>query len=174
MKTRWTKVMTWLAFVLVISACSTGNSPEGVTVNMAQASWETGWFQAQVYKLLLEELGYTVNEPVTLGNYDFYTDAAANKFDFWANGWFPLSEQYFEVAEVQENLIPVGYQVQKGALQGYLIDKKTAETYGITNLGALQDPEIAALFDQDGDGKADLMGCDSGWSCKCGLCSDSS
>ena len=32
---------------------------EGVSVNMARANWNTGYFQAEVYKALLEELGYT-------------------------------------------------------------------------------------------------------------------
>lgn len=53
-----------------------------------------------------------------------------------------------------------------GAAQGYLIDKKTATQYGITNLGQLKDPEVAALFDGDGDGKADLIGCNPGWGCE--------
>jgi glycine betaine/proline transport system substrate-binding protein len=30
----------------------------------------------------------------------------------------------------------------------------------------LQDPEIAALFDTDGDGKANLTGCNPGWGCE--------
>ena len=45
------------------------------------------------------------------------------------------------------------------AAQGYLIDKKTADQYKITNIGQFKDPKIAKLFDADGDGKADLTGC---------------
>ena len=37
-------------------------------VNMARATWDTGWFQAEIYKRLLEELGYPVNGPTTMGN----------------------------------------------------------------------------------------------------------
>ena len=29
-----------------------------------------------------------------------------------------------------------------------------------------RDPELAAVFDADGDGKADLIGCDAGWTCE--------
>lgn len=43
-----------------------------------------------------------------------------------------------------------------GAAQGYLIDKKTADQYKITNIAQLKDPKIAKLFDTNGDGKADL------------------
>lgn len=45
-----------------------------------------------------------------------------------------------------------------GAAQGYLIDKKTADKYKITNIAQLKDPKFAALFDADGNGKADLAG----------------
>lgn len=45
-----------------------------------------------------------------------------------------------------------------GAAQGYLIDK-TAEQYKITNIAQLKDPKIAKIFDTNGDGKADMMGC---------------
>ena len=48
---------------------------------------------------------------------------------------------------------------------GYLIDKKTAEKYHITNIEQLKDPKIASLFDANGDGKADMTGCTPGWGC---------
>jgi glycine betaine/proline transport system substrate-binding protein len=50
--------------------------------------------------------------------------------------------------------------------QGYLIDKKTADQYHITNIDQLKDPKIAKLFDTNGDGKADMMGCSPGWGCE--------
>ncbi|MEO0837065.1 MAG: glycine betaine/L-proline ABC transporter substrate-binding protein ProX, partial [Cyanobacteria bacterium J06642_3] len=36
----------------------------------------------------------------------------------------------------------------------------------ITNLEQLKDPELAKLFDSDGDGKANLVGCNAGWACE--------
>ena len=51
-------------------------------------------------------------------------------------------------------------------VQGYQIDKKTADEYKITNLGQLKDPKIAKLFDSDGNGKANLIGCNPGWFCE--------
>ena len=53
-----------------------------------------------------------------------------------------------------------------GAAQGYLIDKKTADQYHITNIEQLKDPKIAKLFDTNGNGKADLTGCNPGWGCE--------
>jgi glycine betaine/proline transport system substrate-binding protein len=136
------------------------------SVRLGRATWDTGWFQAQVFKLLLEELDFTVKDPVTLDNVAFYFFAAQGDIDFWANGWFPLHGRYLEYDKVKGRVRPAGFQVKGGALQGYLIDKTTSTEYGITNLSDLQDPDIAALFDIDGDGKADLIGCNAGWSCE--------
>ncbi len=156
-----------LLFSLILVGCSAQpNQPgEGIEIRMGQASWDTGWFQAQVYKLLLEELGYSVEGPITLENPEFYITSATGYIDFWANGWFPIHDKYLEYENVRGALEIVGYLVEGGALQGYLIDKTVAEQLGITNLADFQDPEIAKVFDHDGDGKADLIGCNVGWGC---------
>ena len=130
-------------------------------VRMARATWDTGWFQAEVYKLLLERLGYRVEGPVTMENRDFYHAVASGGVDLWVNGWFPSHDRHVEAGLAET----VGTQVDAGALQGYFTDSATAAEHGITNLGDLADPGLAALFDLDGNGKADLIGCDAGWAC---------
>ena len=136
--------------------------PDGAkTVRMARATWDTGWFQAEVYRLLLLRLGYRVEGPVTMENPDFYRAVAAGDVDLWANGWFPTHDGLIEEDLVER----VGTQVDAGALQGYFIDAATAGAHGITNLGDLADPEVAALFDLDADGRADLIGCETAWTC---------
>jgi glycine betaine/proline transport system substrate-binding protein len=154
------------ALILLVACGPSASKPgEGVTVRMAQATWDTGWFQAQVFKTLLEELGYEVREPENMGTVAFYFFSANDVVDFWANGWFPLHDRYLEYNQVAGKTEPVGFQVTQGALQGYMIDKATAEEFGITNLGDLANPDIAAIFDNDGDGKADLVGCTAEWGC---------
>ena len=39
---------------------------EGVTVLAGRANWHLGYFQAALFKLLLEELGYRVSDPAEL------------------------------------------------------------------------------------------------------------
>ena len=46
-----------------------------------------------------------------------------------------------------------------------MIDKATADAMGITSMSQLEDASVAAMFDQDGDGLADLIGCNEGWGC---------
>lgn len=144
-----------------------GQDPQSPpTVRMARATWDTGWFQAEIYRLLLQRLGYQVPSPQTMGNEEFYSSAAAGEVDLWVNGWFPLHRQVIREQSLGEQLQIVGTQVEGGALQGYFIDEATAAEHDITGLTDLQDPEIAQLFDTDDDGRADLTGCNPGWGCE--------
>ncbi|MGD9185919.1 MAG: hypothetical protein PVJ13_11380, partial [Desulfobacterales bacterium] len=46
------------------------------TISRARATWDTGWFQTEIFIILLEELGYTVAYPQTMDNLAFYLAAA--------------------------------------------------------------------------------------------------
>lgn len=171
------------AAAVVATGCSSDSSDTteatadqpgaGVEVNAARANWSTGFFQAALFQEMLTELGYEVSDPADaeLGPDIFYPALAQGEYDFWANGWFPNHEPNFSAetptGETVGDLVSqVGYEAKAGALQGYLIDKKTAEEYNIETLGQIvNDPELSALFDTDGDGIADLQGCNEGWGC---------
>ena len=157
-------VLVALAAVLVLplAAGTAAGAEDEPVVRLARPTWDTGWFQAEVYRLLLERLGYRVDGPVTMVNAEFYAAVAAGEVDLWASGWFPLHDSLIEGPAPVE---VVGTAVDDGALQGYFVDAATAAAHGITSLGDLADPAVAALFDQDGDGRADLVGCEVGWSC---------
>ena len=145
-----------------VSGVAAQESAAESEIRLARAEWDTGWFQAEVYRLLLQQLGYRVEGPVTMGNAEFYEAVAAGEVDLWANGWFPLHDAHISPGAPVE---VVGTAVDDGALQGYFIDAATAAAHGITDLGDLADASVAALFDRDGDGRADLVGCNVGWSC---------
>lgn len=137
---------------------------EGVNVRMAQATWDTGWFHAEIYKQLLEELGYTVEGPTTLDNPPFYQTVAQGDMDLWVNGWFPLHNTYQSTFEGSAEI--VGAVAKGGALEGYLVDKAAVEEFGITSLEDFKRPEVKEAFDRNGDGKADLVACPPGWGCE--------
>ncbi len=143
-----------------------GMPGEGTTVDIARATWTTGWFQAAIYDQLLQELGYEVSQPSELGAELFYVAAAEGDVDFWPNGWFPLHNNFIQQEDVQGNVEQVGFQVEAGALQGYLVDRATAEELDITNLEDFTRPEVVEAFDSDGDGLANLTGCNPGWGCE--------
>ncbi len=142
---------------------------KGVQVKMGRANWPSGFIQAEIFRSLLQQLGYDVNELATAMYHpqDFYTGMASGQFDFWANGRFPNHIPYLTQTGLTGVARPIGFQMRSGGLEGILVDKATADAHGITRWDDIgDDPEIAALFDRDGNGKADIMGCDQNWACR--------
>lgn len=138
---------------------------EGVTVVPLQSSIAEERFQTLLVSKALEELGFDVEEIRELEYAAAHVAIANGDGTFLADHWDPLHTDFFEEAGGDEAIYREGVY-SPGALQGYLIDRTTAEAFGITNLGQLQDPEIARIFDNDGDGSADLTGCTPGWGCE--------
>lgn len=64
-----------------------------------------------------------------------------------------------------ERRTTVGYVMKEGGLQGYLVSKKAVETYDISSLEDFKCPEVKDAFDANGDGRADLTACETGWAC---------
>ncbi|WP_022729151.1 glycine betaine/L-proline ABC transporter substrate-binding protein ProX [Fodinicurvata sediminis] len=137
---------------------------DGVSVKSARPSWDTGWFTTEIYNELLRELGYEVSDPVTLDNPAFYQSVAQGDVDYWVEGWFPLHNTYEDTFTNGAQV--VGMVAEGGALQGYLVDKKSAEEYDITSLEDFKRDEVKEAFDSNGDGKADMVACPPGWGCE--------
>ena len=150
---------------------------EGTSITMGRADWTTGYFQAQVYKQLLEELGYEVSEPseLELGPSLAYLTMAQGDMDFWANSWYPGHVSWWlpempDGSLVGDHLTIVGNEMIAGGLQGYLITKSFADEHGITHLDQINDdPAILAAYDagdqNPGDGIAQIYGCPDSWTC---------
>jgi len=138
---------------------------KGVAVQPLKSSIAEETFQTLVVMKALEALGYEV-KPIKEIEYAAGHIAIANgDATFLADHWDPLHVDFYNKAGGDEKLYREGVY-SGGALQGYLIDKKTADKYGIKNVAQLKDPKIAKLFDSNGDGKADLAGCNPGWGCE--------
>lgn len=138
---------------------------KGVSVQPIKSSIAEETFQTELVMRGLAELGYDVKPfkeieyaagHVALGNGDA---------TFMADHWDPLHVDFYKAAGGDAKLYRQGVY-SPGALQGYLIDKATATKYKITKISQLADPKLAKLFDTDGDGKADLAGCNPGWGCE--------
>src|SRR6056300_596969 len=148
--------------VLVISFITISSGLNAAEVKMAKANWDTGYFQAEIYKRGLEKLGYKVKDPQAIKPSVFYLAAAQGDLDLWVNGWFGTHDTYLE--EARGKVKPVGYVMEKGGLQGYLVDKKTADKLNIKSV--LDIKKHVKQFDADGDGKADMVACPPGWGCE--------
>ncbi|VEA69649.1 Glycine betaine-binding periplasmic protein precursor [Serratia rubidaea] len=112
-----------------------------------------------------KKLGYDVKPPREVDYNVAYTSIASGDATFLAVNWDPLHADQYKAAGGDAKFYREGVYVS-GAAQGYLIDKKTADKYHITNVEQLKDPKIAKLFDTNGDGKADMTGCTPGWGCE--------
>ncbi len=171
-----TTVLT--AFLMGLMACQpTSNSSnsesmasgeslpgQGVKVRSAVGVQEEK-FQTEIVHIGLEKLGYQTEEIKELDYSAIYVAIANQDLDFTAAHYIMGHVEFFENAGGSQKLERLGNIVDT-VIQAYQIDRKTAEEYNITNLEQLKDPKIAKLFDSDGDGKANLIGCNTGWRCE--------
>ena len=149
----------------------------GVSLTMAQANWSTGYFQAALYRALLQRLGYEVSDPadLELGPSLAYLAMAEGDADFWVNSWFPIHNSWLlndlpDGSQVGDHVSAIGAEMPAGGLQGYLITKSFAEKHGIITLDDLND-NAAAIAEYDaqdtnpGNGVAEIYGCPESWTC---------
>ena len=156
---------TAFATLVSTSAFAADLPGKGITVQPIQSTLSEETFQTLLVSRALEKLGYTVDKPNEVDYNVGYTSIAAGDATFTAVNWIPLHDDMYEAAGGDKKFYREGTLIN-GAAQGYLIDKKTADQYHITNIEQLKDPKIAKLFDTNGDGKADLTGCNPGWGCE--------
>ena len=156
----------FMAAGLAATAAQAADQPgKGVTVQPLQSSIAEETFQTLLVSRALEKLGYAV-QPIKEIEYATAHVAIANgDATFMADHWDPLHADFYKNAGGDAKLWRKG-AYSRNAAQGYLIDKKTAEQYKITHIDQLKDPQLAKLFDANGDGKADLTGCNPGWGCE--------
>ena len=173
-----------LALMLVAAACGSDDSGsssdlpgEGVSVRMARADWDTGCFQASLYRQLLQRLGYEVSDPADteLGPSLAYLSMAEGDIDFWVNSWYPGHNSWLETdlpdgSKVGDHISRVGEEMIAGGLQGILVTKSFAEEYNLRTLDDLNNnPDALAAYDSSdaspGDGVADIYGCQESYTC---------
>ena len=95
--------------VTILVALTISSAVNAAEVKMAKANWDTGYFQAEVYKQALEKMGYTVSEPKAMKPSVFYLAAAAGDLDLWVNGWFGTHDTY--ISETKGKVKAVGQMV---------------------------------------------------------------
>ncbi len=137
----------------------------GITVNPSNSDWIEEQFLTEIVNIGLEKLGYEVKDIKQADPAALNLTIANGDLTYTTGFYIPAHDEFFENAGGEEKLEKIGLLVAGGGAQGIMIDKKTADQYQITNLEQLQDPKLAKLFDSDGDGKANLAGCQAGWNC---------
>ena len=142
---------------------------KGIKVHSMQSNIAEEKFQTIIINEALKKLGYEVlpiDEVAYAVIYQTISQNKASKDIYYTTvNWTPLHDNMFKKAGGEKTMYRKGEFVS-GCAQGYLIDKKTADQYHIKYINDLKDPKIAKLFDTNGDGKADLSGCNPGWGCE--------
>ncbi len=168
MKLTWKTLLTSsiaMSSIMSASAYAASLPGEGISVQPVQSTVAEETFQTLIVNKAMEALGYEV-KPTKEVDYNVgYTSIAEGDATYLAVNWAPLHDDKFKASGGYDKFYRKGEYIS-GAAQGYLIDKKTAEKYNITNIEQLKDPKIAKLFDANDDGKADLTGCNPGWGCE--------
>ena len=157
--------VTAMTTVLGIPAFAADQPGAGVDVSPIKGSPANAWFQHMVVQQGLEALGYNVEETLEADFPAVHLAVASGDADYTFNHWKPLHNDFFDKSGGESAMTRVKAAIT-GAGQGYFIDKKTAEANGISSVQQLSDPAVASLFDADGDGRANLSGCNPGWGCE--------
>lgn len=154
---------------LVVCALSTAallplSSFAQTTLQPIKTSLEEESFQTELVMHALKELGYELNAPETMTYAEAYQYVAANSEAFFAAAWLPTHQELLSSGD-QDGHVYVGGSYVPQSAQGYQIDKATADKHQLSTIDQLKDPAIAKLFDHDGNGKAELIGCQPDWVC---------
>lgn len=157
--------VTACAITFTSSAIAEVLPGKGIEVQPIKSSIAEETFQTILVNRALEKLGYEIKAIKEVEYATGHIALANGDATFMADHWDPMHTDFYANAGGDDKLYRKGIY-SPGALQGYLIDKATADKYGITNISQLKDPKLAKLFDADGDGKADLTGCNPGWGCE--------
>ena len=157
-------VLLGSAFAIAAPAFAEELPGAGKTIRFAQGdSLGANYVQNQILIAAMKELGYEV-QVVNVGISAFFQAAAQGDMDIAADVNMPQRLAAYEKVEDRLDLLGAG-TITGGGYNGYVMDKATADAHGVKDISALKDPELAKLFDTDGDGIANLMNCDPGWSC---------
>lgn len=151
--------------ILLSSALCASCAMAGEKVTPAWDGITENLMQTYIVDEGLRQLGYDVVDPVQVQIQLAYVAVAKGDATFFAAYAEPIHDQYLKENGGDAVLTRLGH-ISADNIQGYLIDKKTADSTGIKYLEDLKDPEKAKLFDIDGNGKADLYGCEPGWGCE--------
>lgn len=138
---------------------------KGVKVRSGYLPRPLTGFVAQVVDIGLEKLGYQVETKPFQAPALVHLAVAQGDIDILPSHLANNQQVLFNKNGGEQKLEKVG-TVVPSIVQGYRIDKKTADSYKITSLAQLKDPKLAKLFDSDGDGKANLIGCSVGGPCE--------
>jgi glycine betaine/proline transport system substrate-binding protein len=159
---RTTMNLLLLASTLTLGAHA--SAKESITIG--ELSWDGARGIQSVLKLVMEErLGVdvkivAVDQPLIFMS----MDEGRGAVDVLPDLWMPQHSEHWQkyIAPGSKESVTVNEHPYKGT-QGLFIPGYIQDKYGITSIEQLADPKVAALFDEDGDGKGVYWPGDPSW-----------
>ena len=131
-------------------------------VVMGVPNWPSAQATANVLKIILEDkLGLQV-EMQNGTNPVIFAAMASGAMDVHPEVWLPNQQNLQDKYVKQDGTVRMNAN-GVAAAQAICVTKDTAERTGIVNLTDLANPEMAAKFDTDGDGKGEMWIGVQGW-----------
>ena len=94
-----------------------------------------------------------------------FQSVAEGRTDIFTSAWFPARDFTFDK---YSNLVKLGQSYggkDRDAYEGWMVSVGVAQEHSVAHVQDLNSPELARLFDTDGDGKGNLIGCPGDWVC---------
>ncbi|MDQ2067627.1 glycine betaine ABC transporter substrate-binding protein [Xinfangfangia sp. CPCC 101601] len=152
-----------LAFLSL--AVTTPMAAQAADVVIPDPNYISGRTTAFAVKAVIEEaLGLEV-EMITTTAVPVIFEAMARgngEIDIWTETWLP-NQSGMTTKYVDEEKTVSMSEKSFEALNGYCVTKVVAEEHGITSVFDLANPDNAALFDSNGDGKGEIWIGPQGW-----------
>lgn len=156
----------WLSGVALTSALAAGQAASAETIDIAELNWAASSGAAHVIKVIVED--YLGREAAIVGGDELalFEGLARNdgSVDIFADMWtVQLAAQWDKyVAPGSAETVRVNATPYKGT-EGIFVPGYVQDEYGIDDIAQMNDPEIARLFDTDGDGLGEYWTGAAGW-----------
>lgn len=136
----------------------------GTTVTSGVANWDSALPVEAIVSTLLEELGYDVPDARAVAPPIGFQGIIQGDLDYWPNTWWP-QQVTLVPDDFEDHATNVATLIERGAIQGYMASKDAVDAYGIESLADFARPEVREVFDPDGNGTVEMLGCIPGWAC---------
>jgi len=122
---------------------------------VAMPNWPSGQAAANIIKYGIEEKFDIKVDVHEMGTLTAFAGLDTGDVDIYPEVWLPnfnsLVKKYVDERKTVR-LSPKGVSAE----QGICVTRETADKYGIKDISDLADPQKAAVFDTDGDGKGEM------------------
>ncbi|MGR3504005.1 ABC transporter substrate-binding protein [Pseudaestuariivita sp.] len=153
------KKLTLTASAALIAAAGSASAADLV---LGVPNWPAANATSNILKIVIEE-NFGLEVELQNGTNPIIFEAMdAGSMHLHPEVWLP-NQANLHNTYVQENQTVVANMNPVQAVQGMCVTKYTADTYGITSINDLTDPDKMAVFDKDGNGQPEVWIGAPGW-----------